>query len=57
MSCNVYGADLRVGDVLQVWFGHWQSWLLILTAWGGLGLLTALALGVIARVGTGRRQR
>ena len=39
------------------WFGHWHTWALILGAWGGLGLLTALALGVIARVGTGRRHR
>jgi len=34
------------------WFGHWRTWALILGAWGGLGLLTALALGVIARVGS-----
>ena len=36
------------------WFGHWSTWALILGAWGGLGCLTALALGVIARVGAWR---
>ena len=39
------------------WFGHWYTWALILGAWGGLGLLTALALGVIARVGAARERR
>ena len=39
------------------WLGHWHTWALILGAWGGLGLLTALALGVIAKVGAGQKGR
>jgi len=34
------------------WLGHWQTWLLLLTVWGGLGCLTALAVGIMARVGS-----
>ena len=33
------------------WLGHWQTWLLILTTWGSFGLLTALAMGIISRLG------
>ena len=42
---------------LLSWFGHWSTWALIMGAWGGLGCLTALALGVIARMGARRERR
>jgi hypothetical protein len=41
----------------SVLWGHWQTWLLLGAVWVALGLLSALALGVIARVGHGRRKR
>jgi hypothetical protein len=36
------------------WFGNLSAWLLLGSAWVGLGALTALALGLIARVGKGK---
>lgn len=34
-------------------FGHWQTWVLLAAAWIGLGALTAIAFGIIARMGEG----
>jgi len=36
-------------------FGHWHIWALLGSAWLALGLLSALAFGVIAKVGRGRK--
>lgn len=38
-------------------FGHWQTWLMLLAVWVSLGALTAIAFGLIARVGKGREGR
>jgi len=35
-------------------FGNLSTWLMLIGAWVAIGTLTALALGVIARVGRGR---
>lgn len=42
---------------LNGFFGRWFTWALILTAWLALGALTALAFGLIARVGARRERR
>ena len=42
---------------LNGWFGHWQTWILLGSAWLGLGALMALAFGLIARVGAWRERR
>ena len=41
---------------LNGWFGHLDTWLLLGSAWVGLGALVALAFGIIARVGKGKEQ-
>lgn len=40
----------------MTWLGRWHAWVLLMAAWLSLGALSALALGLIARVG-GRRGR
>lgn len=40
--------------MMPTWFGHWQAWILLVLAWLALGALSALALGLIARVGAWR---
>ena len=43
--------------MMHLLFGHWQTWMLLLAAWLSLGALTALAFGLIARVGAWREGR
>lgn len=38
-------------------FGHWHTWALLGAVWVALGALTALAVGLIARVGAWRERR
>jgi len=42
---------------LNGYFGDWQVWALLACAWVGLGALTALAVGLIARVDAWRERR
>lgn len=37
----------------MAWLGHYHAWLLLGSVWIALGLLSALALGLVARVGKG----
>jgi hypothetical protein len=37
--------------ILNGWFGHPSTWFLLVTVWLGLGLLTAITFGMLARVG------
>jgi hypothetical protein len=40
----------------MTWFGHLETWLLLIGVWLGFGALAALALGLIARVGAWRER-
>lgn len=39
--------------MMQLLFGHWQTWVLLGAVWLALGALAAIAFGLIARIGGG----
>lgn len=43
--------------MMTLLFGDWHTWVLIGKVWLGLGVVTAITFGLIARVGKGRERR
>jgi hypothetical protein len=42
--------------MLNGWFGHLDTWLLLAVGWVGIGIVVALLVGVLARIGGGERR-
>lgn len=43
--------------MMNLLFGHWRVWVLILLIWFSLGAIASIAFGLIARVGAWRERK